>query len=437
MKNRLIFGLLAAAGLFLATASTAGATNYMWTLHNRCEDIGSTNAWTATAESNCVPGKRPNGTTAKCCSAASDTPGCCQKTSPSGGVTTANLSGETCQKIDYATTAFYQDQEAANNRCATKPSTLCSWRGLTEYYDQTMGGVISTDGGCQAGESIGTACTAAKPDDTSNFGVGTRYQCCCAAPIVTAIPPKFTIPVLQIPIDTLTLSAPVCANNLDGSFVCQIPWLSQYILAIYNYGLSVAGILAAIVLMAGGLLWLVSAGDASKITQAKELIAGSVTGLIILASSYIILIQINPELVQLAPVSIGAIKDMEPVSSEGNPNNTSACINCVELDSRIAAKNGRQLSSALNNKLLSALSAPGSPAWRVTEAYPPSSSHQSTCHYNGACVDVALTGGRSCADVAKLVAVMQGAGFRVLNEYVGCSGGTQTSLSTGGHLHLR
>ena len=86
-----------------------------------------------------------------------------------------------------------------------------------------------------------------------------------------------------------------------------MPWIGEYITGIYNYGVNIAGILAAIMLMAGGLLWLVSGGDAGRITQAKELIIGSVTGLIILAGSYIILIQIDPNLVKFAPLNIGTI----------------------------------------------------------------------------------------------------------------------------------
>jgi len=79
--------------------------------------------------------------------------------------------------------------------------------------------------------------------------------------------------------------------------------LAKYIKAFYDYGLAAAGILAAIVLMAGGLLWLTSGGNDTKIGQAKELIAGSITGSLILFSSWIILNTINPELLQLKTIS--------------------------------------------------------------------------------------------------------------------------------------
>ncbi len=116
---------------------------------------------------------------------------------------------------------------------------------------------------------------------------------------------KFKIPELQIEIPGLAKFSQVKCTA-DGK--CGVPWIGEYINGIYNYAMSIAGILAAIILMAGGVLWLISGGDASKITQAKELIISSITGLIILAASYIILFQINPGLVNFTPIYIDQIK---------------------------------------------------------------------------------------------------------------------------------
>ncbi|MHB8904468.1 MAG: pilin, partial [Patescibacteria group bacterium] len=78
--------------------------------------------------------------------------------------------------------------------------------------------------------------------------------------------------------------------------------LSKYVQAIYNYGLAIIAILAAIVLMGGGLLWLTSGGDSSQVNKAKEMIIGSITGLIILFCAWIILNTVNPELLKLRPI---------------------------------------------------------------------------------------------------------------------------------------
>jgi hypothetical protein len=186
----------------------------------------------------------------------------------------------------------------------------------------------------QLGETVGTTISLNGVADCPNApscGLNTQAICCCqptgsaitpAGATPTEAFPKFTMPQLQINIPTVDLTEPSCASNADGSYSCQIRWIGQYILGIYNYGLAIAGILAAIVLMAGGVLWLVSGGDASKVTQAKELIGGSVVGLVILASSYIILTQVNPDLGKFKAITVGTIKkayltDHEAVS--GNP----------------------------------------------------------------------------------------------------------------------
>lgn len=87
--------------------------------------------------------------------------------------------------------------------------------------------------------------------------------------------------------------------------------LARYIIAIFNYALAAAAILATVVLMGAGVIWLTSGGDSSKITRAKELIGGSITGMVILACSWIILNTINPELTKLQSIDT---KVVEPVS---------------------------------------------------------------------------------------------------------------------------
>ncbi|MFA5024555.1 MAG: pilin [Patescibacteria group bacterium] len=116
----------------------------------------------------------------------------------------------------------------------------------------------------------------------------------------------------QIPINGLILnngSAQV-GTYKEATGKMSSDLLSRYIKAIYNYGLGIAGILAAIVLMGGGILWLTSGGESSRITQAKDLIIGSITGLIILFCSWIILNTVNPNLLSFKLLETTVIKKM-------------------------------------------------------------------------------------------------------------------------------
>lgn len=89
----------------------------------------------------------------------------------------------------------------------------------------------------------------------------------------------------------------------DGGFI-KSDLLARYIEAIYDYGMKIGGILAAIMLMAGGVIWLTSGGDAGQVGKAKNIITGSITGLVLLFSSYFILNTINPNLVKMQGLSM-------------------------------------------------------------------------------------------------------------------------------------
>lgn len=75
--------------------------------------------------------------------------------------------------------------------------------------------------------------------------------------------------------------------------------LSQYIQTIYKFALGIVGIIAVVLIMFGGLRWVAAAGNESTIGEAKEMIVSAVTGLVIALLSYIILLTISPQLVQL------------------------------------------------------------------------------------------------------------------------------------------
>ena len=208
----------------------------------------------------------------------------------------------------------------------------CTWRESYSYFDSTTETYIKV-GGCNNNEEIGNNCQGKSPSG--------NHICCCegtTSPAAITTPPKFKIPQLQVPsLGAKELSEVTCIVDDEGNYSCPVPWIGQYITAIYNYGVGIAGILAAIVLMAGGVLWLISGGDSSKITQAKELIGGSITGLIILMTSYVILIEINPALVGFKPISLSYLKEAEVklatqrYGGEAQSYKSATCANATEL----------------------------------------------------------------------------------------------------------
>ncbi|MBU1131243.1 pilin [Patescibacteria group bacterium] len=73
--------------------------------------------------------------------------------------------------------------------------------------------------------------------------------------------------------------------------------LVRYIQAIYKFFVGIAGIVAVFMIVFGGVIWLFSGGNATKIGQAKEIILGAIFGLLLALGSYMILNTLNPSLV--------------------------------------------------------------------------------------------------------------------------------------------
>lgn len=96
--------------------------------------------------------------------------------------------------------------------------------------------------------------------------------------------------------------------NTKGEAVMRSDLLAKYIKAFYNWGLGIVGVLAAVTLMAAGLLWITSGGKSESIGTAKKMIGGSLTGLTLLLGSYFLLNTINPNLVNLPAIEIGSIE---------------------------------------------------------------------------------------------------------------------------------
>jgi hypothetical protein len=177
---------------------------------------------------------------------------------------------------------------------------ICKWTQGETITIQSYPPTTTTS--CPTQTSACSECTGTHPID---------YICCKhSAPVVEPKKePLFKLPdyVFQVPIGTLTKLTPI--NCLSGT--CEVPYIAQYISAVYKYGLSVAGVFAVLILMAAGLLWMVSGGDSGKITTAKNLIFGSVTGLILLVGLVLFLSFINPDLANLKNISLPSIQRIE------------------------------------------------------------------------------------------------------------------------------
>lgn len=75
--------------------------------------------------------------------------------------------------------------------------------------------------------------------------------------------------------------------------------LPQYIKYVFNFGIWIAGFVAFLSLVYGGVRYLTSAGNPSSVGDAKDQMFAGILGLVILLSSYLILSNLNPQLLTL------------------------------------------------------------------------------------------------------------------------------------------
>jgi hypothetical protein len=172
-----------------------------------------------------------------------------------------------------------------------------SYNGI-EYYppntdDESCGGVSPAGYGC--------CCTAEawkiinKPYEEGTAGQQEKKQ---------ILPSVFGVPDLKVSIPGLNKFEPAtCMPGED----CAIPWLSQYIAGLQRYAVGFVSLLAVIVIMIGGVIWLTAGGNQNKIGDAKKLIGGGIGGVVLTIGAYLLLYTINPDLTILKSINISYI----------------------------------------------------------------------------------------------------------------------------------
>ncbi|MFH0873507.1 MAG: pilin [Candidatus Komeilibacteria bacterium] len=92
-----------------------------------------------------------------------------------------------------------------------------------------------------------------------------------------------------------------CSSIPDGTF------LACYISSLYVFFVRAAVILAVLMIIIGGLRWLLAVGDAGKIKESKDIVIGAITGLVLALISWVLFAQINSQLVNLKSIDIQVV----------------------------------------------------------------------------------------------------------------------------------
>ncbi len=81
-----------------------------------------------------------------------------------------------------------------------------------------------------------------------------------------------------------------------------------FVNAFYTWALSIAGVLAFGIIVYGGVKYMISSGNSSSTSDAKEWIKAALFGILLLAGAYFILNIINPNLVNLSLPTLNTVE---------------------------------------------------------------------------------------------------------------------------------
>src|SRR3989338_2552411 len=96
--------------------------------------------------------------------------------------------------------------------------------------------------------------------------------------------------------------------------------VGEYVKAIYTLSVYAGSILAVVVLMIGGFIWLTAGGNVSQVGQARSYIGGAIAGFVLLLLSWTLLQTVNPKLVEFRSLVINSVENI--------PLPTSGCCVC-------------------------------------------------------------------------------------------------------------
>lgn len=142
-------------------------------------------------------------------------------------------------------------------------------------------------------------------------------------------------PSLAINIPTIKPFTTEGMDKPDTEGNVYIPYIGQYAAGVYKYLLLIAGIIAAVRILAAGFNYIIAGGDSQKIEEAKSGIGHALIGLVLVLGSYLLLYTINPDLVQFKSLKIKVVENIELTGGDSGPDAGTGKLNSGKVDINI------------------------------------------------------------------------------------------------------
>ncbi len=136
----------------------------------------------------------------------------------------------------------------------------------------------------------------------------------------------FVVPTLLVPIPGFSnssnsnndFSVPTTSN--DGVHT-NVNFLAEYINAIYGWILGAAALVAVVMMMLGGLQYVLARGKPKYIDKAKTRITNAITGIVLLLAAFNVAYLIDPRLTNLEALGVQNVAEIEYFPPDGEDTN--------------------------------------------------------------------------------------------------------------------
>lgn len=118
--------------------------------------------------------------------------------------------------------------------------------------------------------------------------------------------PKLAINIPTLQLTNITISSNGSESGISGYL--DIPWIAQYMRGVYSYAVSIAGILAGVMMIVGGFYYLTAGGDVNRVQKGKQRIADALIGLFLAFGAFVMLNTISPSLTSFEALRVKTVQ---------------------------------------------------------------------------------------------------------------------------------
>jgi len=151
-----------------------------------------------------------------------------------------------------------------------------------------------------------------------SYGVGFKVHAVDADSVLTSEEIKIIAPTLQVDIPGFNTEKLIVVgdenNGCREGYVC-VKTMSEYLNSIYKYLIGISTVLAIIMIMIGGIEWMIGSA-VGTIDKAKKRIKNAITGLFILYFISLVLSFVNPKITTLTSIDLRVVKPVLDISPE-------------------------------------------------------------------------------------------------------------------------